>query len=139
MKSIRAFAVAFPFLVVALCLLLLSERFLSTYKNPSGLLHLIVFPPIEPPFFLYPVAGLVGVTVAVRKKSLTVIWGTQLCLLLAGFYFTNSMREQAESIAVLFIPAYAAATAHAVAWSGYFLALAAGFIVSSPKNPPPNQ
>jgi len=129
MRSIRAVAAALPFLVLALCLLLLSERLLSGYENPPGLSRLSTFPPIDYPFSLYPLAGLVGIAVAIRKKSIVAVFATQLTLLLTGFYFANRMREQAESIAVFFIPGYAAATAHALAWSGYFLALAAGFVV----------
>lgn len=136
---VRAVAMAAPHLLIAAGLLLISERLLSQYENAAGVGRLAIMPPIDYPFFFYPVAALVAAIVAIRRRSIGVVIGSQAALVLAGLYFANRLREQAESIAVLFVPGWTAAIAHGVAWGSYLFALAAVLVLRPPANSRPDQ
>lgn len=135
---IRAVALAVPHLLIAVGLLLISGRLLAQYENAAGVGRLAIMPPIDYPFFLYPAAALVAAVLAIRRRSISLILGSQATLLLAGLFFANRLREQAESIAVLFVPGWTAAIAHGVAWGSYIFALAAVLVVRSSANSRPD-
>lgn len=134
---VRAVAMAVPHLLMAVGLLLVSRRLLSQYENVVGFGRLAVTPPLDFPFTLYPLAALVAAAWAIHRRSAAVVIGSQVVLVIVGLFFANRLREQAQSIAVLFVPGWIAGIAHAVAWGSYFFALAAVLVVrSSAKSGP---
>lgn len=120
----RAIVLAGPHLVIAAGLLLFSSHLLAQYENGAGIVRLALTPPIDYPFMLYPMCAAVPLIVASRSRSWPTIVGVQLALLMVAVFFAHRLREQAESLAVMFVPGWTAAIAHGTAWGSYLCGLA---------------
>lgn len=121
---LRAIVLAGPHLVIAAGLLFFSSHLLAQYENGAGIVRLALTPPIDYPFMLYPMCAALPLIVGLRSRSWPTIVGVQLALLIVAAFFAHRLREQAESLAVMFVPGWTAAIAHGTAWGSYLCGLA---------------